>query len=187
MVQENTTLHAIVDYTFANDISFNSIVAYHDNQTQIIHESTHDKIAGQRPCQWFTPCGERLFGQELFLVERKGDDFSAEARFSSSQEGALRWTAGVNYVEGTTHGGNITGELVNVPPTFFANTGRIDTETLSAFGGVYYDVATDFTLSAEVRYQSDKVTSTPFDAAILALTDDPANILSGRFNSFAPR
>lgn len=184
--QEHLTLHSVIDYDFSNDMSFNSIIAYHDKKSQIFHESTHDSAFGFFPCGVASGC-PRPFGQYPFLVEEKGKDFSAEGRLTSSQEDRLRWTAGINYVDGKNTPGPIAGELPNVPFRFFARGARTDIETLSFFGGAYYDVTDDFTVSAEFRHQRDKVTSTPFDGAAQAYVTDPASILSGTFKSNAPR
>src|SRR5207249_1919076 len=58
----------------------------------------------------------------------------------------------------------------------------------AVFGGLYFDVLQDLTVSAEARYQWDRVKNIPYvGAAGTQLTGTAANLLANTFKSFSPR
>ena len=92
---------------------------------------------------------------DTFLVERWSENSSHEARLSSPGEGRLRWTAGANYVNSEDVSSCVAGWFF--APRGFTCRPILESSTTGAFGGIYYDVTEQFTVSAEARYQSDEV------------------------------
>ncbi len=92
---------------------------------------------------------------DTFLVERWSKNSSHEARLSSSGEGRFRWTAGANYVESEDVASCVAGWFF--APRGFTCRPILDSSTVGAFGGVYYDFTEKLTVSAEARSQNDEV------------------------------
>lgn len=161
----NLKSHAILDWDLPwQNVSFQAIAAYHDTDLQTVDEATRENLSNN-PCvpTATTPC-VRSFYLWQTMFERTFNDRSLEFRLTSDQERALRWTFGANYVKVDGQTGNIAQDA---PPAFgglrfSTNQGRTKIETQGLFGGLYGDVSPQFTLGAEVRSQSDKVTSIPF-------------------------
>jgi iron complex outermembrane receptor protein len=179
--------HGIVDWEASNGMSVNAIAAWHDSKTTLISdEDARDTLRLPNTTANIAR-GARTFANELTTIDRYFKDWSVEARLTSSQESRLRFTAGASYVRGESvnsyvHGDSITG-IRTIPST----TGRIDIKTPAVFGGLYYDITEQITISAEARNQWDKVISTPFVivATPFSFSDGPA--LGNTFQSFAPR
>jgi iron complex outermembrane receptor protein len=184
-----TAIHAIVDYEFSNAISLSGSVARHENKFQTFYEATHDGSRGFFRCTSPTGC-LRPFGQADFLVEGIRKDFSAEARLTSAQDQRLRWTLGVNYVDGKDIPSFFPGALPNSPDYQFFGFGTYGrSQTYSAFGGLYFDLTEALTLGAEFRHQRDKITRIPVDSALGPgmPSRNPTLILKNTFKANAPR
>ncbi len=110
-------------------------------------------------------------------------DWSQELRLVSNQDSRLRWVAGANYVKVEQSTSGITGFF---PPFGILNFGALQVgytraETPAVFGGVYYDILPDLTLTVEGRYQEDKL-SGHFATSATAFVD-----ITDTFESFSPR
>ena len=176
---DNITAHAIADYEFDSGVTVNAIAAYHKNRSQGLEESTQDIKDGFLPCLIAGGCG-RPFGQYLFLVDRAGEDLSLEARVQSAQDQRLRWTLGVSYVDFDTTSAS-EGEINFLSVRQFSGPGKTAVKTPAVFGGLYYDVTNDFTVNAEIRYQVDRLRSTP------NIRLDPSTVIPAKFKSLSPR
>jgi iron complex outermembrane receptor protein len=102
-------------------------------------------------------------------------DFSQELRVNSATEQRLRWTAGGNYVRGSdvqvAH--VVTQSSTAAPTATDSYINQVYARTFGIYGGLYYDILDNLTLSAEGRYQWDKRNTPPIPEAI--------------FKSFSPR
>ncbi len=125
----------------------------------------------------FTP----EFVQLAAIAQREVNDLFGEIRISTPQSNRLRATLGASYFEvyGPASVGLLVTNIGILPSTF---DGGIDSgvKTPAVFGGLYYDVTDQITISAEGRYQFDKVsrqTTFPVEGPFLENT----------FESFSPR
>ena len=113
--------------------------------------------------------------------QRHTRNYSAEGRVSTPQDKPLRGTLGVSYFRlsgppSASFGIQNSGRLIN------AGGGGIDegVSTPAIFGGLYYDIGDRLTVSAEGRYQWDKISqSQTFPVA--------STVLKKTFTSFSPR
>lgn len=173
--------HAIFNYDFEN-ADFTSIAAYHRARRQAAAELTRENRF--RPCGVAAGCG-RPFGQFLTLLESELTDKSVEARLTSEQAQRLRWTVGANYVAVDAIPSLSAGEQPTTTVITFGHSGTVIVRTKGIFGGIYFDVFDNLTLSAEMRYQWDKVTSTPYN--LTTRLPDTAQTIFDTFENFAPR
>ena len=114
-----------------------------------------------------------LLTQNLFY------DSSLELRLTSPQEQRLRGTVGANYLYTRSPGQTAYG-ILQVGPTFSGSQTRVVSSTPAVFGGIYYDILPALTLSAEARYQWDKISAT-------AKYPNSGEKLQDTFRSFSPR
>lgn len=127
-------------------------------------------------------------------------DESYELRLTAPQDGRFRWLAGVNYYTqeftSSGSGGDATTSCFSPSPTFtddpatclpitllFPNAlGEADkADVTGIFGSVEYDLTDQITLSAEARYQRDKLTK---GAGVL---NPGAPVLEETFSDILPR
>ncbi len=101
------------------------------------------------------PCFTQPFHQLALLQQSLTEDWSLETRVSSPQEARLRGTVGASLFTTRSPGGSNFG---------FQASGRLtqaSTKTTvytpAVFGGVYFDATDQLTISAEGRYQWDRI------------------------------
>lgn len=125
-------------------------------------------------------------GLSSFAKGVRKDD-SIEARVSSPQDESLRYAIGAFYLKtdailtGRTFLRNAVNSATGVssPSSVVLTTGSISTtKDKSVFGGLYYDLTDDLTLTAEARYQSENVISNNLITRV---------IFRKKFNAFLPR
>ncbi len=181
--------HAIIDYKFANDWTFNSIVAWHSSKTTLISDEDARDTRGMpnTALNIAPPRNARTYVNELTEIDRYAKDWSAEGRITSDQEKRFRFAGGASFVHGNAVNSYVHGDSITGIRTVPSSSGRVEVDTPAVFGGTYYDITSQFTVSAEARYQWDKITSVPFVfvANPFSRTDGPA--LSNTFKSFSPR
>ncbi|MDZ5648253.1 TonB-dependent receptor [Nitrospirillum sp. BR 11828] len=102
------------------------------------------------------PAGARSYFDYPYLVERKTDDYSQELRLAYDS-GPLRVTSGVNFIDAWSQSGNGGGNGALGKTAFFSANGETRSRTSSAFYGITYQVTDALSLSAEGRYQIDKL------------------------------
>ncbi len=106
-------------------------------------------------------------------------DFSGEFRVASPAQDRLRGVAGVSYLRvRNPNDGGLTGYGINGTVQNATNFSLI--KTPAVFGAAYFDFTPEVTLTAEARYQWDKV-----ERQQTYPTVGPA--LSNTFKSFSPR
>lgn len=121
------------------------------------------------------------FIQLAGLAKREVNDLFGEFRVASPQDKRLRATAGASYfkVYGPPTVGHLMTNVGPLPSTFDGGTDS-GVRTPAIFGGLYFDIADDLTLSGEARYQWDKISQQ-------AVFPVPGPFLEKTFRSFSPR
>jgi iron complex outermembrane receptor protein len=168
-----------IDYELSNGMSIGAISAWHKDDRQVVTD------LGSRDTRHLP---NPLFGTDpnipypryidwRYLVESEIEDWSQELRFSSSDEGRLRWTVGGTYVGANTEPSVVIGHNPTSPAQSASNDYTY-VNTLGVFGGVYYDITEQLTMSAEARYQEDKLETENNAAGV---------VLEENFKSFSPR
>ncbi len=124
------------------------------------------------------PCFTQPFHQLTLLNESLTTDWSQEVRVATPQNARLRATLGGSVFNTSAPGGVNMG---------FQASGRLTqaktktrTITPAIFGGIYFDVTDQITLSGEARYQWDHIRQ----QQLFPLFNP---VLSGTFPSFSPR
>ncbi len=123
--------------------------------------------------------------QFLLVSQGKLRDWSQELRIASPSDRRFRWMLGGNYVKLFSPGGTVYGQTTS-GPLFTAAITQQDVETPAVFGAAYFDFTDKLTLSAEARYQWDKIQQTPKVGTSGAPITTPI-ILKNTFTAFSPR
>jgi outer membrane receptor protein involved in Fe transport len=132
-------------------------------------------------------------GLNTFAKAVRKDD-SVEVRIGSPQDQSLRYAIGAFYLKTQSHlqgrtfvrnvavlpAGRPNDPPVTVPSTIVTITNTINTvKDKSVFGGLYFDVTDQLTLTAEARYQSEDVTAETILPAV--------SLRQRNFKAFLPR
>ena len=159
--------------------TFNSITALHKTKLQNISpQFFRDNRYTVNPNFGRTPNVLPHIGTYIMTQSMRYDG-SQEFRVTSPQEARLRGTIGGNWFYTRTPG-NSTGGFQTGATGIIAQQTREVTSTPAVFGGIYYDIAENLTVSAEARYQWDKITSQQKTPAL-------GRLFSETFKSFSPR
>jgi iron complex outermembrane receptor protein len=183
-----------IDYETEAGYSFTAQTAYHNDKTQtIIDLNYRDGRDRVNPLFTAATAATRVpWMQFLLLSQGYSRDWSQEVRFSSPQDNPFRVTLGGNYFDAFTPGGPVYG-IAQVGPLFTSAITRTDVTTPAVFGAAYYDLTPELTLTAEARFQWDKIKVSPkINAQGNPVVNTPAqptiaNPLKNTFKSFAPR
>ncbi|MDX2144546.1 MAG: TonB-dependent receptor [Rhodospirillaceae bacterium] len=178
-----------VDYDFADGYALELQTAYHREKTQTIIDLNY-RDGRDRPNPLFSAATATTrvpWLQFLLLSQAKSRDWSQEVRITSPQDQPLRGTVGFNYLDAHSPGGTVYGQTTS-GPLFTAAINQQDVETPAVFGAVYYDIMDNLTVSAEARYQWDKIKLSPK----VGITGNPvtgaaATPFQDTFKSFSPR
>jgi iron complex outermembrane receptor protein len=121
------------------------------------------------------------FIQLAGLAKRETNDLFGEFRVASPQDKRIRTTFGASYfkVYGPATVGYLITNVGPLPSTFDGGTDS-GVSTPAVFGGLYFDLSDEVTISAEARYQWDKISQ----QAVFPL---PGPLLENTFKSFSPR
>jgi iron complex outermembrane receptor protein len=177
-------VHLNIDYE-RNGWTFSSVSAYHDTKSQNIntpnYRDTRDvpnpqfnvAVPAGQPCCRLPYISFHLMNQNV------NKDYNQEVRITSPQSARLRGVAGASYLKQTSPGLTNFGQSKSVPQ-YQGSLTAINSSTPAIFAGLYYDIVKDLTLTAEARYQWDKVTATnTFPTRGIPLTDE--------YKNFSPR
>lgn len=93
---------------------------------------------------------------DIFMVERYDENTSHEVRLVSDSEQRLRWLGGANYIENDNVNSCVAGISGGGPRAFTCRPIQ-EVRTGGVFGGLYYDLSEQLTLSGELRWQNDEV------------------------------
>jgi iron complex outermembrane receptor protein len=138
----------------------------------------HDQSLGAENGQLEPYVAGDLYKAYDFSLGSDISTFSQELRLRSDANERFRWTAGGSFVRGY----NMQQAIVYYntpygPGTFNGGTGGDITRSYGIFGGVYYDILKNLTLSLEARYQWDNRQGVAFESTNLDKV----------FQSFSPR
>ncbi|TPG49448.1 TonB-dependent receptor [Sphingomonas glacialis] len=151
-------LHLNVDYDIGDTgFSLSSLTGYNNERYSQLADLDNFGTTGIPNSAASIAAGGRSYFDYPFLVERVTRDFSQEFRASYDQNGPFKGSIGVSYldswVQGSLGGGN--GGLGTT--TVSVASGATKNDTLGAFFGGTYKFNDVFSLSAEGRYQIDKL------------------------------
>ena len=172
-------------YQFMNGWSLETLTAVNRERAQTVtDEDSRDTYNIPNPSATVAN-GFRPFYNYLFLIEQENRDISQDIRLNSSQNSWLRWTIGVNYIKLHNELAQSADTPLNPEYQFFSNSGDQGAETVSGYGAIYVDLPKHLTLSAEGRYQSDRVFNNPRGAG----NSTPAGVskFGTVYTSFSPR
>lgn len=141
-----------IDYTFENDSSLTFLAGFNEQGLNFLRDFDHTDSPA-----WYS------------VDPQSFEDTSFEIRFSSPQDGRLRWLAGATYYEQefiTNGGGGLLVAGCVVACGFLsgqfalpATTGD-EAEVAGIFGSVSFDITPKLTLDAELRIMDDERTVT---------------------------
>ena len=180
-----------IDFEHSSGYSFTSLTAFHTDKNQnIIDLNYRDGRSRPNP---FAPLFIGVLGRTdirpdwntTLAIQAKQEDYSQEFRVTSPQDKRLRWVAGVNYFDAYSPGQTVYGNLI-VGPFFTAAIVEREVETPAVFGAAYFDITPKLTLSAEARYQWDKISENTL-IGVNQLPPESPVVFSATFSSFAPR
>ncbi len=168
-----------IDWRLPGGYTINSLTGYVDDELERGFDAS---LAAYDPLPF-------LPGFFTQIDELEQTDFSQELRLLSPDDGALRWSAGVYYYQGTfeeTVDNRVyldpSGVLVVAPNFTPLTEDRI--ENLAVFGGADWDFSRHWNASIELRWARDEITVTN-------RSNDGAGLLLERFredfSSFTPR
>ncbi len=177
--------HVRVDWDFGNGYTLTSLTARHwDKSQNIIDLNYRDGRQVPNPLFRFNPALRPDWNTTL-LIQGDQEDFSQEFRITSPQGERFRWVVGFNYFDAHSPGGTVYGNLI-FGPFFTAAITERNVETPAVFGAAYFDITDKLTLTAEARWQRDKITE-EVKLNVQQMVPDPPEVLSGTFKSFSPR
>lgn len=171
-----------IEYAFENGFTLSSLTSYHANKQQVIIDLLF-RDGRQMPNPLY-PTQPIPYQTWLLMSQNKSWDYSQELRLTSPQDKRLRGSIGFNYLRSdsrsTLYGVKWTGTASSGTPSWSAP------RTPAIFGGFYYDITDNLTISAEGRYQKDKINDGQTGFATGFPRPQPTRN-SAEFTSFAPR
>jgi len=184
--RDSLQTNMVIDYTSPEGYNLTSITAFRKEKvSQISNLSFRD---GQNVRNTFsTAPGVRPYILWLVMVQGKNRDFNQELRLTSPADRDVRFLAGANYLKFKNPGGAGVYGTTPIGNLVLSSTTRSESHTPSVFGGVYYDVMPDLTVSGEVRYQRDKIEQQALTTSTGALIVGGGPLFKKTFTSAAPR
>lgn len=179
-------LHANVDYAVGDTgLTISSLTSYNKELKSELADLDNFESSGVTALvagRTSYPDGYYNFD---FLIENRARDFSQELRTSFENGGPLHASFGGSYLNARSQGDQGSAYLNQL-----TTAGATQNRTLGVFGSAGYDISEKFTISADARYQVDKLyafagpAGTTFLGAVV-----PANTLvtSAKFKNFLPR
>ncbi len=182
--------HAKIDYETQGGYALSSLTAFHKDKSQTITDLLY-RWSQDMPNPLYTPTNGRLpYTAFHTVVQAYPRDWSQELRIASPVQNRFRWTVGGNFIDVYNPG---SGTFSHGNSGILAAGGRTTTtvKTTGVFAGAYYDFTPELTLTAEGRYQWDKIHVQPIGGAVggapAPLTGLAANPLDATYKSFSPR
>ena len=180
-----------IDFEHSSGYSFTSLTALHTDKNQNIIDLNYRD--GRSLANPFAPVFIGVLGRTdvrpdwntTLAIQNEQEDWSQEFRVTSPQDKRFRWVAGFNYFDAYSPGQSVYGNLI-VGPFFVSAIVERQVETPALFSAAYFDITPRLTLSAEARYQWDKIWENTLIGANQLPPESPL-VFSGTFKSFAPR
>ncbi len=135
-----------VSVDLPGDITLDWISSYSEISTQSVSDENTLPTTGA------------FVASDIFLVERYDENSSHEFRLVSSNDQRLRWVGGASYIENDSVGSCVAGVSATGGNAFGCRPVQT-VETIGIFGGLYYDLADQWTVSGELRWQNDDIIS----------------------------
>jgi iron complex outermembrane receptor protein len=156
--------------------TINGFVSFGNNKNWGIFDNTYGQGRPERT-SFFVP-GVIFPADDINYTgfQREDKDMSAELRFTSNSDGRLRYMLGVNYYQEDNVNFNLGQNNLTV----------LESRVLGVFGSLDFDITEELTLSAEGRFQSDKL-DLIFDGFGGGLAANTAEPESQEYNKFMPR
>ncbi len=162
-------VHLRADYEFESGWSIATIASYDYTKSQSIVDQTYRDASNIRnpsypttPAALATACAagnQQCFATpwHQFTLVQQGitKDSSIEARVASPQQARLRGTLGTSLFTTLTPG--TTNYGISIAGRSTQPTTKSTVYTPAVFGGVYFDVTDALAVSAEARYQWDRI------------------------------
>jgi iron complex outermembrane receptor protein len=104
------------------------------------------------------PTTGAFVASDIFLVERYDENSSHEFRLASSSDQRLRWVGGASYIDNDSVGSCVAGVSATGGSAFGCRPVQT-VETIGIFGGLYFDLTDQWTVSGEMRWQNDDIIS----------------------------
>ncbi len=164
----DATLHV----TTANDWTFTLVGAYNWQENQNGFDNTYLPSADP----------------SLTIEYRSNHDYSLEGRVQSPATAAIRGLLGVYYFRADDDRG-YTVQTLRTNANYRLRSGFTSADgvqNIAAFGMVEADISDRFTVTAEARYQEDKIIGST-EVAVLNGEGPPTNIRDRTYKSFLPR
>jgi outer membrane receptor protein involved in Fe transport len=162
----------IMEYTFDSDWSLTSITGFNSQRNQNGFDNSY--VPTTNP--------------SLTIEGLRNHDFSQELRLLSPRDNPFRALAGGYYFKSEI-GKGFTVNTSRTSPNF----GRVsgfdsddEVRNVAVFGMLEYDVTERLTLTAEARYQEDKITGSN-EVSVLGGVGQPISVRTDTFKSFLPR
>lgn len=161
LVRQYYHLHLNVDYEIGDTgVTLSSLTGYNnESYSELADLDNYDNRLLRNPLATAAN-GLRTYWSFPFLVERKNQDFSQELRASYDKGGALKAMLGASYLETKTQSDLVSvfaEEQFGAPRAASSYQPPARAETWGFFGSFSYDVTDALTISAEGRWQRDKI------------------------------
>lgn len=137
-------VHLSGDHELGTGHTISGFVSFGSNKNWGIFDNNY----GRPATSFFTGAVTSEISYRGFV--RESDDMSAELRITSDSDGRLRYMAGVNYYNEDS----INYNRGFAPP---GDVALLSSEVIGVFGSIDFDITDELTISAEGRFQSDKV------------------------------
>ena len=161
--------HLRADYEFESGWSVAAIASYDYTKSQsIVDQSYRDASNIRNPNYPTTPAalaavcatgGQQCYAtpwhQFTLMMQGITEDWSLEGRVSSPQEARLRGTIGTSLFTSMVPGGVNYG--ISIAGRSTQPSTKSTVYTPAVFGGLYFDITDDLTLTGEARYQWDRI------------------------------
>ncbi len=186
LLRNSIHAHLTADYEIDDNFSLSLLAGHNEEKwSTLVDLDGFDSSAFTGTSYWNT-----AYYDFPYLIEREMHDYSAEGRVNYDF-GAVHGVAGVSYLEAWNRVGSGTPIYGGRPGT----TGRNESKTLGFFAGLTYDITDRFSVSAEGRYQIDRIAT--YANNNLTIADSiyvPAGtyaagskLASDKFRNFTPR
>lgn len=163
-------LHFVADWDVGSGVTLSSLTGYNNEQYSQLADIDNYGSESLPNVPAFAAAGARPYYDYPFYVERKYKDWSQELRATYDDNGRFKGTLGLSYLRSWQQGGLGGGNVVLGSPARPATetspaigtglsvpSGATKSRTFGAFFGLTYEIAEGLSISAEGRYQIDKL------------------------------
>ncbi|MFN3424840.1 MAG: TonB-dependent receptor [Novosphingobium meiothermophilum] len=161
LVRQYYHLHLNIDYELGDTgLTLSSLTGYNNELYSQLADLDNYDSSLLRNAVATTANGLRTYWTFPFLVERRNKDFSQELRLSYDKGGAFKGMLGASYLETEARGALLSvfnEEQFGAARSAGTLTPPARAETWGVFGSLSYDVTDALNISAEGRWQRDKV------------------------------